>query len=530
MLKLQEASLDWAKKSIDEHNDTYIFPRPFEFDAINEYWSEVKSYLLNMDVCSEGIRSYRKSLTPKSELGFRISTQLDPLDTIISHAIIYEIHNEIEMARVPKDLNIVFSFRLEPKKDGTLYDKNYNWQTFQKEAADVAETGEYNYLVLTDIADCFPSIYLHNIETVLGECVQLSGKSSHVTSLLNIIKAMHLCQTHKGLPVGPQFSRPIAELILDSVDRELYENDIKFIRYVDDYKIFCKSESDAYSKLAFLSQRLYDLTNLKLNEHKTKILSNEIFLEKYVNATKENEKNIVFQTFKDLLNGIGINPDSYDEINVSLLSEEDLQKLYSVNLEAILKEELEEESIDFGLVNFLLINLARIDNTAVADIILTEPNIRRLFPLSKSIINYLERVRSFDEAQKKLIGKKVLNLLDESFVGELEFNKMWMLSLFIKGDEWDNQETFSELIKTYKDDASIRKLYLALGRSRNITFFRRNKTLNLSGLDPWVKRAFIRSISCLPRAERKPWYNTMKLTNHDFLDGIVGKWAEKNHF
>lgn len=259
MLKLQEASLEWAMKSIDKYNDTFIFPRPFEFDAINEYWSEVKSYLLDMDVYSEGIRTYRRSLTPKSELGFRISTQLDPLDTIISHAIIYEIHNEIEMARLSKDSNIVFSFRLEPKDDGTLYDENYNWRTFQKEAAELAETGEYNYVVITDIADFFPSIYFHNIETVLGECVQLSGKSSHVKSLLNMVKAMHLCQTHKGLPVGPQFSRPIAELILDSVDRELYENGIKFIRYVDDYKFFCESESDAYRKLIFLSQKLYGL-------------------------------------------------------------------------------------------------------------------------------------------------------------------------------------------------------------------------------------------------------------------------------
>lgn len=530
MLKLQEASLEWAKKSIDKYSDTYIFPRPFEFEAINEYWPEVKSYLLDMDVYSEGIRTFRRSLTPKSELGFRISTQLDPLDTIISHAIIYEIHNEIEMARLPKDSNIVFSFRLEPKDDGTLYDENYKWRTFEKEAAELAETGEYNYVAITDIADFFPSIYFHNIETVLGECVQLSGKSSHIKSLLNMIKAMHLCQTHKGLPVGPQFSRPIAELILDSVDRELYENGIKFIRYVDDYKIFCESESDAYRKLTFLSQKLYDSTNLKLNEHKTKILPIKIFLEKYVNTTKQNDKKIIYQNFKDVLSEIGINPDSYDEIDVSSFSEADLKRLYSVNLEYILEEELKEESIDFGLMNFLLINLARIDNTSVADIILTEQNIRRLFPLSKSIINYLERVRSFDETQKKLIGKKVLDLLEGSFVGELEFNKMWMLSLFIKGNEWDNQETFTELIKKYQDNASIRKLYLALGRSKNITFFRRNKTLHLSGLDPWVKRAFITSISCLPKAERKPWYDTMRLTNRDYLDEIVGNWAEKNHF
>jgi hypothetical protein len=530
MLKLQEASLEWALKSINKYNDTYIFPRPFEFDAINEYWSDVKIHLLGMDVFSKGIRPYRRSLTPKSELGFRISTQLDPLDTIISHAIIYEIHKEIENARLPKDSNKVFSFRLEPKKDGTLYDENYNWQTFKKEAECQANNGEYDYVVLTDIADCFPSIYLHNIETVLRECVQSSGKKLHVESLINIIKAMHINQTHKGLPVGPQFARPIAELILNDVDKVLYENDVKFIRYVDDYRIFCKSESDAYNQLFFLSQNLYDLTNLKLNESKTKILPIDIFKQKYINTEKEREKKTVFQSFKDLLEELEINPDSYEEIDISSLDEEDLIKLHSLNLENILNEELEKGSIDFSLMNFLLINLARIDNTDIAEIILSEKYIRRLFPILKFIIDYLERIRSFDVPQKMLIGKKILDLLEGSFVGTLEFNKMWMLSLFIKGDEWDNQETFSELIKTFKDNGSIRKLYLALGRSKNITYFRRNKTINLNGLDPWVKRAFIASISCLPDAERTPWYKARRLTSRDFLDEIVEKWAEKNHF
>ena len=74
-----------------KYSDTNIFPLPFEFEAINHYLDEVVEYLKTLDVYSEGIRPYRKTIVPKSDVGFRIATQLDPIDTIITNAIIYEI-------------------------------------------------------------------------------------------------------------------------------------------------------------------------------------------------------------------------------------------------------------------------------------------------------------------------------------------------------------------------------------------------------------------------------------------------------
>ncbi len=87
MLKLKEKSIRWALLSIQKHSDTYIFPKPFEFAAIEENKEEVIQYLANIDLLEEGIRDYWSALSPKSVKGFRISTQLDPLDTICSHSI-----------------------------------------------------------------------------------------------------------------------------------------------------------------------------------------------------------------------------------------------------------------------------------------------------------------------------------------------------------------------------------------------------------------------------------------------------------
>ena len=529
LLKLKEASIKWALKSIEKSFDTYIFPMPFEYEAIKLFEQDVIDYLKNIDVLSEGMRDYRSSLTPKSIMGFRIATQLDPLDSIISQAIIYEISDDIERARLPKGNEVVYSFRLKPESDGKLYDPDYNWSKFFEKADKILKEDPYSHILVTDISDFFPSIYLHYIETVLKEAVASSGKVAHAQVLINYIKAMHLNQTHKGVPVGPQFSRPIAELILDVVDKILLAKGIKFIRYVDDYIIFSKSEIDARINLAFIAQELYDKRHLKLNEKKTKILTEKEFKETHLTKPDEIAESAILVKFQELLEELDIDQDPYEEIAPEDLSEEDWEKLRSINLEQILEEELSKQEPSSFLISFLLANLARIDNTSVADTILQKENIVKLFPKLRTIINYLERVRSFSVGQKQNLGEKILDLIASSFVGTLEFNRMWLLNLFTKTSEWDNENQFVNLYTNYSDDLTRREIFLALGRSKNIEFYRSNKSINLD-INSWIRRAFIAGISCLPKDEREPWFKSRGLRNRDFMDKIVEKWALKNHF
>ena len=126
MLNLQEQSIRWAIAHIEKYSDTYLFPKPFEFDAILSDVDEVVDHLRNLDVMSAGIRNYRSILSPKSAKGFRIATQLDPIDSIISLAILYEISDDIEAARMQDSPTVSYSFRLRPEPDGTLYDESFN--------------------------------------------------------------------------------------------------------------------------------------------------------------------------------------------------------------------------------------------------------------------------------------------------------------------------------------------------------------------------------------------------------------------
>lgn len=530
MLTLREQSLEWAIKSIMKNGDSYIFPNAFEFEAIDSEWSEVKEYLKKTNVLDFGLRPYRTALTPKSRLGFRVSTQLDPIDSLIYNAIIYEIYDLIESSRIPVSENKVYSFRLKPENDGTLYDSNYNWSSFNSRAKDIIGTGNFGYVVITDIADFYPSIYLHNIETYLRECVKTSGKNAHAEVLIKAIKAMHSLQTHKGLPIGPQFSRPIAELMLNDIDKTLVQNDVMFIRYVDDYRIFCKTESEAYKWLAFLAQKLYDILNLKLNEAKTEIVMKDVFIDKYLQTFHERTESRLIDKFYEICSDAGISTDIYDDVDIDSIDDETLEQLRMINLSDLLEKELSEELPNYGMIKLLIRNLAKFDNVEIAELILQEENIRKLFPILKTIIEYLHRVKSFSIAQKHQIGKTVMKLLQNSFIGELEFNRSWLISLFSKNDDWDNTHYFLRMLREFPDTLTQRELLLSLGRSKNIDYFREKRLESVLRMDPWVARAFLAAISCLPKDERQAYYKSRELSQRDFLDAIVEKWANKNHY
>ena len=120
----------------------------------------------------------------------------------------------------------------------------------------------------------------------------------------------------------------------------------------------------------------------------------------------------------------------------------------------------------------------------------------------------------------------MLNLITDSFVGQVDFNRMWLLTLFTRSDEWDNQGKFEKLMSQFTDPTTSRELYLALARSNSVKFFRANKARSLD-MDSWGRRAFIAGMSCLPAPERNPWLKARSLRSRDFLDTIVESWVRE---
>ncbi|NGM81989.1 RNA-directed DNA polymerase [Paenibacillus sp. 7124] len=522
MLRIQPQSYDWALSHIEKYGDTDIFPTPFEFSAIRTYWEQdVKPELSQQNVLAWELRTYRRLLTPKHRYGFRISTQLDPLDSITFTALMYEIGQDIEEFRIPKEQNIAFSNRFDPDNNGRMYDPNYNWDGFQDHCKEQVDSGAFEYVVIADIADFFPRIYSHPLEQALGQA--LPAKGNHVRTLRRCLSQMNGSVSY-GIPVGQAASRLLAELVLDDVDRGLMGEGLIHCRFVDDFRIFCETEKDALVALGTLANLLFENHGLTLQQHKTRVMTIEDFENRILGNEDDREIGGLNEQFNEILSHLEIsNP--YDDFDFFELDDEQQEELRRLNLEGILEEHLEEvDDIDISLVRFLLKRLTQIGSPASVECLIG--NINKLYPVVKEVMVYFQTIE-IDVGTKHRIGTQLLNLCTDSIVGHLEYNRIWILNTFTSNNEWNNEDRFNRLYTELTDQYSQRELILAMGRAGLDHWFRPRRR-NASELTPWLKRAFLAASSCLPGDQAQHWYRS--LPRLDILEKVVTKWATANRF
>ena len=515
MLKISPASLDWALQHALSKGDTDIFPRAFEFRAIHSNWDKVRDFLAEQDVLSWTSRPLRQCLSPKRRYGFRIATQLDPLDFLIFSALVFEIGEEIEARRL--DDQTVVSYRFSPQEHGSLFDPAVGYSAFQVRSRELAS--EYQHVVVTDIADFFPRLYLHRVEGALSNATK---KNNHVRSLSQLFSQWNQTQSY-GIPIGPSPSRLIAELSLDDVDKLLRSEGIAFVRYMDDYRLFANSQVQGYQHLATLANALFKNHGLTLQQEKTSVISTEDFLQNYNSTGESEELESLTAKFGEFLEGLGID-DPYGIIEYEDLEPNSQALIDSLNLEDLLDRQLKCAEIDQQMVRFVLGRLGQMDNPAGVEPILSD--IEKVFTVFPQVIQYFTRLRSLDREQLSSLDERVLSLMNNSYLSQLDYHKCWLLSLFSERTAQGNSERLVSLYSDVQDNFSKRKLTLALGKAGQDYWFRIRKD-DIFEYGGWQKRAFLVGASCLPASERKHWYSFLE-PRFDILEKSVASWAHSN--
>ena len=157
------------------------------------------------------------------------------------------------------------------------FDELYRLDPMGKEHEQEIES-EYlltsKYIVHADISNCFSSIYSHSIEWVIDgkERAQSynSDDCSWAKKLDKRVRGLKGNETN-GILIGPDVSNIISELILTEVDDQLDKKGFSnYIRNIDDYKYFARSEDNAEEFLSELAKQL-ERVELKLNDKKTKV-------------------------------------------------------------------------------------------------------------------------------------------------------------------------------------------------------------------------------------------------------------------
>jgi len=291
---------------------------------------------------------------------------------------------------------------------------------------------EYSYIFLTDIVDCYGSIYTHSISWALHTKKVSKTKRGRNELLGNFIdndlRSMSYGQTN-GIPQGSILMDLIAEIVLKYADIELSsklenleDKDFKIIRYRDDYRIFVNNPEIGKQIVKELSLVLAEL-GMKINSEKT-VFSNDI-----INSSIKEDK-LFWLTYNS----------QNSDIEKHLLIIKNLSDKYK-NSGILVKELQDFYQKIYKQTNFRNIKVLI---SIITDIAFNNP---RTYPISASILG------KFISTLKKEDKKDTIEKIEKKFkkLPNTEILDLWLQRLTLKFDP--KKEYQSKLAKKVIDDS-----------------------------------------------------------------------------
>ncbi len=510
---LTKDSIKWSIDFIHKHSDGDLFPKIIENDAIVKNIDRFISLTEGKDISQSQFSpgACRRFIVPKDEISYRQATQLDPQDSILLTAIIYQYGQGIENRRLNKD--IVFSYRFLPDNIQGLYSTQNSWNNFWEKAYQKSFTS--NIILYCDIADFYNQIYHHIIENQLISSSFPNQVKNWIKNLLESTTA----GVSRGIPIGPHAMHLLAEAALIPIDNSIISQGFDFIRYADDIIIFCDSEKSARIALASLASTIDKQQRLTFQRHKTKLYRPSEFQTLCMNMIEDRpisgDEDQILKIIKKYSGGNPYHTVSYNEI-----SKEDWESITEDIINKIIYEYIKQDQVDYIRLRWFYRRLTQIGHPGAIDISLKE--ISRLGPCFANICTYLSSIQSIDEERWKNIGVRLLALLDSDEVKNNEYFRLSIVSLFTKNKYIDH---FVNLIKKYPTSEPFFRREILLAAYQNDAFdWLREQKENYLNMDPWQKIAFIFGLSGFPKDEKKYFISKLNLPRP--FEETIANWAK----
>jgi hypothetical protein len=521
-----------AVKNIATYGDTDIFPFSFEQHIFHDQPELILGALevIHSDFDAQLAQNPPDNINTLASVGYtgyRWAAQLDPLWNAYYLSLVIEMGPAIEAARIPVSEETIFSYRfLKPADDGSIFDADVNWRAFMAKSQEIVsqKTDEgdtvYPYLLVCDISDFYSRIYHHRIGNALK---WLRTKSETVKRIVDILQVFSGTVSY-GLPVGGPASRLLAELALNSVDKLMRGEGIRFCRFVDDYRIFCASKEEAYQRLIFLSEKLFT-EGLSLQKTKTRILTAKEFLDEtklLIKADQIDEDNL---SDEDKLLRLSIYFDPYSDTRVD--DYENLKKqVAQVDVAGIIGRELEKTRIDPTITKQAISAIRVLETDAQKDIIaslLQMDNLHTLAPVFPRLMTVLRGLyMDLDEETQDLIDSGLSNLIkNESHIIQVDLNLAYAIQVMRRRCTQKTETLFVQIFKKNTSPLVRREIVISwAGWQHNHSLTDLKK--NFGGLSKWERRAFIVG-SYILTDEGKHWREHNK-KSFDPLEVVVRDW------
>ena len=105
----------------------------------------------------------------------------------------------------------------------------------------------YGYVVDMDLEKFFDTVCQSKLIEVLSRTIKDGRVISLIHKYLNagVISRGVFERTEVGMPQGGPLSPLLSNIMLNELDKELMRRGYRFVRYADDFMIFCKSRKSA---------------------------------------------------------------------------------------------------------------------------------------------------------------------------------------------------------------------------------------------------------------------------------------------
>ncbi|MCG6534101.1 MAG: RNA-directed DNA polymerase [Syntrophales bacterium LBB04] len=262
---------------------------------------------------------------PKSGLGVRPGSVLDIEDHIVYFAIAYLLAPVVDRA-LPDN---VFHFRVKKKgkrpdpenlfinagpvlirkvlrQQARIFEDWYEaWPEFVAEAQSLFENEGFTIMVESDISAFFENISHPLLADILRE------HAPQQLRLINLLMEMLAVwatpsltgfRPQRGIPQGNDVSSWLGTLYLVQMDIDLLKlqrkGQIKYVRYVDDIKVFTKDRKTARS-VVFMINRILRCLHLNMQSSKTQMFEGPEVRERLYDERVEEVTNIINQLPED---------------------------------------------------------------------------------------------------------------------------------------------------------------------------------------------------------------------------------------
>ncbi len=452
-----QPELSWAARHLSLDRSNTLFPRPFEHETLLLHQHELLPVAGQIDLLNHRFEEPRQVVAPKSTVGTRLASQLDPLDALLLTAFVGSCGELVERARVPIGDGIVHSFRFSPTTWGGLWDADTGYGTFEAATIANAEAGSVRFVVETDVADFYHRIPIQFIASQLERLGLHPRRAESAGALLGSIGDV-------GLPVGPSVSAFFAEVAMTAIDNQLLAAGIRYTRFNDDFRLFCRTEVQAVEHLVQLSEILAAL-GLTVQSEKTRVSAASEFRE---NRHKSSEW-WLRKAGKDL-----VAIDAYDEP-----SEANVKLSHSAT--SVLLKSLSEDHVAWlKLTRPALRAIIPDHKPTVIPVLLTE--IVRAWPLASDIAYVLRGVSI--EAHPRLRevpARFVAGVSKAKDQHALDFALLWILDA-LRREDWPERESLLPLLGSVPlTSVARRELLMALDDVVD-------HGVSLSASDHWARR------------------------------------------